>query len=91
MLSGALKSLFAVAENYPQLKANENFADLQKQLEETENKIAYARQFYNDIVTEFNTTIQRIPYVFFASVLGFKEKELFEIEGEEKENVKVKF
>ena len=91
MLVGALKSLFAVAENYPQLKANENFADLQKQLEETENKIAYARQFYNDIVTEFNTTIQRIPYVFFASVLGFKEKELFEIEGEEKENVKVKF
>lgn len=91
MLASALKTLFAVAENYPKLMANENFKQLQSQLEETENKIAYARQFYNDIATEYNITIQKIPYVFIASLLGFKERELFEIAPKEKGNVKVKF
>ncbi len=90
-LSGTLKSLFAVAENYPQLKANENFMQLQEELTSTENKIAYARQHYNDLVMLFNNRIQTFPSNIFASMFGFKPKEPFEAAGAEREPVKVKF
>jgi LemA protein len=91
LLSGTLKSLFAVAENYPQLRANENFKQLQEELSNTENKIAYSRQFYNDSVLEFNTAIQTIPTNIIAGMFGFVAKEFFKTEGAERENVKVKF
>ena len=91
MLSGTLKSLFAVAENYPQLKANENFMQLQEELTGTENKISYARQHYNDIVMLFNNRIQTFPSNVFASMFGFKPKESFETASTEREPVKVKF
>lgn len=92
MLSGALKSLFAVAENYPDLKANQNFLMLQEELAGTEGKIAYARQFYNDTVMKLNTKQQVFPSNMIANMFGFKEKEYFEIEEPEaKEPVKVKF
>ena len=92
MLSGTLKTLFAVAENYPQLKANENFMMLQEELSGTESKIAYARQFYNDNVLDYNTKIQMIPYNIFAGMLGFVAKEYFKVDNEaEREAVKVKF
>jgi len=92
MLSGALKSLFAVAENYPDLKANQNFLMLQEELAGTEGKIAYARQFYNDTVMKFNTKQQVFPSNMIASMFGFKEKDYFEIEEPEaKEPVKVEF
>lgn len=90
-LAGTLKSLFAVAENYPQLKANENFLQLQEELSGTENKIAYARQFYNDIVMRFNNKIEVFPNNLFSRILGFKETESFEATSEERKNVKVKF
>jgi len=90
-LSGTLKSLFAVAENYPQLKANENFLQLQEELSGTESKIAYARQFYNDIVMKFNTKIQTFPSNIFARMLGFTEQQSFEAAAEERKNVKVQF
>jgi LemA protein len=91
MLSGTLKSLFAVAENYPQLKANENFLQLQEELTGTENKISYARQHYNDIVMLFNNRIQTFPSNVFASMFGFKSKDSFETASTEREPVKVKF
>ncbi len=91
MLTDTLKSLFAVAENYPQLKANENFLQLQEELTGTENKVAYARQFYNDIVMKFNTKIQTFPNNVFANMLGFKAETSFEATAAEKKNVKVKF
>jgi LemA protein len=92
MLTGALKSLFAVAENYPDLKANQNFLMLQEELAGTEGKIAYARQFYNDSVMKLNTKQQVFPSNIIARMFGFKEKEYFEIEeGEAREPVKVKF
>ncbi len=91
MLTSALKTLFAVAENYPQLKANENFKLLQEQLEGTENKIAYSRQFYNDSVQEFNIAIQTFPGNVFASMFRFLKKEFFEAPAGERANVKVKF
>ncbi|RMF55313.1 LemA family protein [Candidatus Woesearchaeota archaeon] len=92
MLSGALKSLFAVAEAYPQLKANENFMQLQEELSGTESKIAYARQFYNDQVLKFNTKIQQFPTNIMAAMFKFKEEEFFKTESkEEREPVKVKF
>ena len=91
MLTGALKSLFAVAESYPQLKANENFMMLQEELSGTESKIAYARQFYNDNVLTFNTAIQTFPGNIVAGIFGFKENEFFEIEEAEKKPIKVKF
>jgi LemA protein len=83
MLTGALKSLFAVAEAYPELKANQNFMMLQEELSGTESKIAYARQFYNDSVMTHNTAIQKFPAVLVASMLGFPEREYFEIEEPE--------
>ncbi len=92
MLTGALKSLFAVVENYPDLKANQNFLMLQEELAGTEGKIAYARQFYNDTVMKFNLRQQVFPSNIIANTFNFKEKEYFEIEEEEaREPVKVKF
>lgn len=90
-LSATLKSLFAVSENYPQLKANENFMQLQEELTGTENKIGYARQHYNDIVMMFNTKIETFPNNVFANMLNFKQEELFKATEEEKKNVKVSF
>ena len=90
-LTGALKSLFAVAENYPDLKAGQNFMQLQEELSGMESKIAYARQFYNDMVMRFNTKIQLFPNNVFANMLGFKEDQFFKTDDKEKENVKVKF
>jgi LemA protein len=92
MLTGALKSLFAVVESYPDLKANQNFLMLQEELAGTEGKIAYARQFYNDTIMKFNTKQQVFPSNIIASMFNFQEKEYFEIEeAEAKEPVKVKF
>ncbi len=82
MLTGALRTLFAVAENYPNLKANENFLMLQEELAGTEGKIAYARQFYNDSVMTMNATIQRFPNNMVARSFNFSEREYFEIEEE---------
>lgn len=83
MLTGALKSLFAVAEAYPDLKANENFLELQRELVDTEDKIQAARRFYNAAVREFNTKIKVFPTVLFAGMLGFSEREFFELEESE--------
>lgn len=91
MLSGTLKSLFAVSENYPDLKANQNFMQLQEEISGTENKIAYARQHYNDIVMVFNTKIEVFPNNVFAGMLNFTQEALFEATEEEKKNVQVKF
>jgi len=92
MLSDTLKSLFAVAENYPDLKASQNFAKLQDELSDTENKIQAARRFYNGNVRDFNTKIEIFPNHLVANLLSFKKAEFFEIENEtEKEPVKVEF
>ena len=91
MLTQTLKSLFAVAEAYPELKANQNFMMLQEELAGTEGKIAYARQFYNDTVMKFHTVIQSFPSNIVASVFGFKERDYFEIEEAHKDPVKVEF
>lgn len=91
MLSGALKSLFAVAENYPNLRASENFSKLQEELSDTENKIAYSRQFYNANVRDYNTTLANFPSGPIGRMFGFREEEFFEAQEEEKKPVKVKF
>lgn len=91
MLTDTLKSLFAVAENYPNLKANENFLKLQDELSDTENKIAYARQFYNSTVMDFNTKIQVFPNVLIAGMLGFKQADFFQGSQEDKKPIKVSF
>lgn len=95
ILTGALKSLFAVVENYPNLKANENFIALQNELTNTENQIAYVRQSYNNTVLDYNVALQAFPSNMVAGMFGFKkEREYLEIEEErkeEKEPVKVKF
>ena len=91
-LSGALKTIMAVSESYPELKANQNFSELQEELRNTENKISYARQFYNDSVTMYNTKLQVIPTNIIAGMFNFKEEELFKVSSEEvKQNVKVDF
>lgn len=90
-LSNTLKSLFAVAENYPALKANENFLELQRELSDTENKIQAARRFYNGNVRDLNTKIEKFPNNLIAGSFGFKKKDFFQANGEEKETVKVKF
>jgi len=90
-ISDTLKSLFAVVENYPQLKANENFLELQKELTDTEDKILAARRFYNGVVRDYNIKIAVFPQNLIASILGFKSEPLFEAKEEERENVKVKF
>ncbi len=91
MLTGALKSLFAIAEAYPDLKANTNFADLQRQLEDTEDKVAYSRQFYNSNVLEFNTRIAQFPALLFASMMGFVAFEYFKADEGDRKKVDVKF
>jgi LemA protein len=92
MLTGTLKSLFAVAENYPNLKANENFMDLQKQLQKVEEDIANSRKYYNAVVKEFNTMIQVFPNNIIAGLFRFEKKPMFEVEAaEERQNVKVAF
>jgi len=90
-LAGTLKTLFAVAENYPQLKASENFKMLQEELAGTENKIAYSRTAYNDSVLEYNQTIQVIPYNLVAGMFGHSVKPYFEVAESEKAPVKVQF
>ncbi len=92
MLTGALKTLFAVAENYPDLKANQNFLLLQEELSGTESKIAYSRQFYNDTVMKFNQKQQVFPSNIIANMFNFKERDYFEIEEPEARGpVKVSF
>lgn len=90
-LTGALKSLFAIAESYPQLKANENFLQLQKELGDTEDKVAYARQFYNSTVMDYNVKVKVFPNVLLAGAFGFTEKPFFKTEGSERNAVKVDF
>lgn len=91
MLTGALKSLFAVAEAYPELKASENFKDLQRQLEDTEDKVAYSRQFYNANVLDFNAKVQMFPSNLIANMFGFRAFEFFAANEEERKKVSVKF
>lgn len=92
MLSSTLKSLFAVAEAYPELKANENFAKLQDELSDTENKVQASRRFYNGNVRDFNTKLQVFPTNLIAGMLGFMKREFFEIGNEEERNApKVQF
>ncbi|MEZ4211256.1 MAG: LemA family protein [Candidatus Paceibacterota bacterium] len=93
VLSGTLKSLFAVAENYPELKANTNFLELQRELSDTENKIQAARRFYNNNVRHLSIKLKTFPSNIVGSIFGFKEREFFDLEGkpEERENVKVSF
>ena len=90
-LSGALKSLFAVAEAYPDLKANTNFQDLQRQLEDTEDKVSFSRQFYNSNVLEFNSKVQLFPGSIIAGMFGFKTADFFAATEEEKKKIDVKF
>jgi LemA protein len=90
-MTGALRSLFAVAENYPQLKANENFLKLQTRITEIEDHIADRREFFNDDVNTYNTRIGQIPYVFVASFMGLKRRDLFQVSDEDRKLVEVKF
>jgi len=91
MLTQTLRSLFAVAEQYPNLKANENFIELQRELTDTEDKIAYARQFYNTNVLSYNTKTQQFPSVILANMFGFQPAEFFEAEEEARQDVHVSF
>lgn len=94
-LSGALKSLFAVSENYPDLKANQNFLELQRQLEDTENKLQAARRFYNSVVQDLNTRLQHFPGNLIGGAFGFKPADFFQLGAEEQaaaqQPVKVQF
>ena len=91
-LSSTLKTIMALSENYPDLKASQNFSELQEELRATENKISFSRQFYNDSVTMYNTKLEVIPTNIIASIFHFKPEELFKTESEEaRENVKVDF
>lgn len=91
-LSGALKTIMAVSENYPDLKANQNFSELQQELQNTENKISFSRQFYNDSVTMYNTKLEVFPSNLIASMFGFKAEDLFKAESDEaRKNVKIDF
>ena len=89
--SNALKTIFAVSENYPKLKANTNFLNLQEELSATENKISYSRQFYNDSVYGLNTAIESFPSNIMAKLFNFSQKEYFEIDEQDRKLVKVKF
>lgn len=91
MLTEAVSKLFALAESYPDLKANQNFLSLQNDLKDTEEKIALARQFYNDTVLTYNNKVQTVPTNIVASLFGFKKVEFFEIQESEKETPKVSF
>ena len=91
-LSSALKTIMAVSENYPELKASQNFSELQESLKETENKVAYSRQFYNDAVTMYNTKLEVFPSNIIAGMFGFKAESLFAVDNEAaRQNVKVDF
>ncbi|HAB67248.1 MAG TPA: hypothetical protein DCE23_07765, partial [Firmicutes bacterium] len=91
-LSTALKTIMAVSENYPELKSNQNFADLSEELRNTENKISFSRQFYNDTVTMYNTKLQVFPSNIIAGMFNFKARDLFKAENDEaRKNVKVDF
>ena len=90
-LTQAINKLFALAESYPDLKANENFLDLQKQLKEVEDKISYARQFYNDSVLQYNNKIQTVPSNIIASMFHFEKESFFEDSEDDRKNVEVKF
>lgn len=91
LLTQALKSLFAVAEAYPQLRASENFQELQRQLEDTEDKVAYSRQFYNSNVLDYNARVKTFPPNMIAGAFGFKEEEFFEAEEGARKSLKVDF
>lgn len=91
MITGALKSLFAVAEAYPELKANQNFLALQEELASTEDRVAYSRQFYNDTVLSYNNKLQSVPSNVIAGLFGFREREFFETEDVVRAPVKVQF
>ena len=91
LLTGALRQLFALAEAYPELRASENFASLQAELAETENKIAVSRQIYNDTVLSYNNKVQQVPSNFVASMFGFSVREFFEAGDEAEEAPKVDF
>lgn len=91
MLSGTLKSLFAVSENYPDLKANQNFLELQRELTDTEDKIQASRRFYNGNVRDFNIKIETFPSSIIAGMLNFVKREFFVADEKEKENVNVQF
>jgi len=91
MISSGIKSLFAVAENYPQLKANENFLQLQARITGLENELADRREFYNESVNNYNIRIQSIPDMFIAKMLGYRPLELFKAMEEERKDVEVKF
>ena len=91
MITGALKSVFALSEAYPDLKANQNFVNLQEELTSTEDRISYSRQFYNDTVNRYNTKIQTFPGVFIAKRFRFGEREYFEAEGAARGPVQVQF
>lgn len=90
-LTGALKSLFAVAENYPELKSNENFVQLQNELTETEDKISYSRQFYNDTVLMYNNKCEQFPSNIIANAFNFNEADFFEAASGDREAPKVQF
>jgi LemA protein len=90
-LDGALGKLFAIAEGYPDLKANTNFLELQRELTATEDKVAYARQFYNDSILDYNNKCKTFPGKVFAGMFGFKEKQYIQISEAEKKSVKVEF
>ena len=91
MMTGALRSLFAVAENYPNLKANENFLKLQGRISELEERIADRREFFNDDVNTYNTRIRQFPEVFLASAMGLQPRQLFQVSDEDRRLVEVKF
>ena len=90
-LESALKTIFAIAEGYPDLKANQNFLELQKELSSTEDKVAYSRQYYNDSILTYNDLCRTFPGVFFARLYGKKSREYLKITEAEKKNVKVDF
>jgi len=90
MISGALKSLFAVSENYPDLKANNNFMQLQKRISELEEKIADRREFFNDDVNTYNIRIQQLPDVFIAGLMHLQHRDLFKVTEEDRQDVDVK-
>ena len=91
-LSNTLKTIMAVSESYPDLKANQNFSELSEELRNTENKISFSRQFYNDTVTMYNTKLEIFPSNIIAGIFNFKARDLFEAESEEaRKNVKVDF
>lgn len=90
-LTGALKTLFAIAENYPNLKASENFKHLQEEISDTETKVAAARQFYNTSVLDLNNSLETVPSAWVGALFGFKKEEFFKATEEEKKEVKVEF